>query len=64
MVVHGDVPSETVAALAREVAAFATLAEVLVWTKYKVADVVVQDEYSHDVVVPGPGAVYLAFDTT
>jgi hypothetical protein len=29
-----------------------------------VADVVVQDEYTHDVVVPHPSGVWLVYDTT
>ena len=29
-----------------------------------VADVVVQDEYTHDVVVPYPGVGWLVYDTT
>lgn len=29
-----------------------------------VADVVVQDEYTHDVVVPHPSGVFLVYDAT
>jgi hypothetical protein len=29
-----------------------------------VEDVVVQDEYTHDVVIAHPGGVYLVYDTT
>jgi hypothetical protein len=29
-----------------------------------VADVVAQDEYTHDVLVPHPGGVWLVYDTT
>lgn len=29
-----------------------------------VADVIVQDEYTHDVVMPHPAGVFLVYDTT
>ena len=29
-----------------------------------IADIVVQDEYTHDVVLPYRGGVYLVYDTT
>jgi hypothetical protein len=44
-----------------------TLEEVLEWTHARggsLVDVIVQDEYTHDVVVTLPGVVYLAFDST
>lgn len=31
---------------------------------WELADVVVQDEFTHDVIVQGPGPAYLVFDTT
>ena len=31
---------------------------------WEVADVIVQDEFTHDVVVRGPGPAFLVFDTT
>ncbi len=52
-----------------EVALFAhatsleTLEEVLHVRRWTVAEVVVQDEYTHDVIVATPGP-YLVFDTT
>ena len=33
-------------------------------TSRDVADVIVQDEFTHDVVMTGPDALYLCFDTT
>jgi hypothetical protein len=31
---------------------------------WELADVVVQDEYTHDVILEGPAPAYLVFDTT
>jgi len=46
-----------------------TLADVLRWARTstpvrRIAEIVTQDEYTHDVVVEAPGQPYLAFDTT
>jgi hypothetical protein len=48
-----------------------TLEEVLAWARAHgqpcaVVDVIVQDEFTHDVIVRGPtgGPAYLCFDTT
>jgi hypothetical protein len=52
--------------LASAVGRLDTLEDVLHWgaaTRWDVVDVIVQDEFTHDVVVRGPGA-YLVFDTT
>ena len=50
--------------LARTVAALQTLAEVVA-AGFDIVDVVVQDEFTHDVVVgvAGHGHLYLVFDT-
>ena len=40
-----------------------TLEEVLHVRRWQVAEVIVQDEYTHDVIVATPGP-YLVFDTT
>jgi len=53
--------------LASAVARLATLEDVLHWgaaqrPPWDVVDVVVQDEFTHDVIVRGPA--YLVFDTT
>ncbi len=44
-----------------------TLEDVLAWAHPRgaeVVDVIVQDEYTHDVIVRGPAPAYLRFDTT
>jgi hypothetical protein len=60
---------ETRAALAAEVARHATLGDVVRWALADspprlVAEVVVQDEYTHDVVLPGRDGLWLVYDTT
>ena len=42
---------------------FRTLEDVLAWTT-EIVEVVVQDEYTHDVVVRGPSPAFVVFDTT
>jgi hypothetical protein len=56
-------------ALVKELAPLKILEEVLRWgfassPPREIADVVVQDEYTHDVVMTDPRGVYLCFDTT
>ena len=51
------------------VGALGTLADVLAWGRAQrppapVAEIVTQDEYTHDVVVPLGARDYLSFDTT
>jgi hypothetical protein len=53
----------------RAVARLTTLADVLAWGRAQappapVAEIVTQDEYTHDVVVPLGARDYLSFDTT
>jgi hypothetical protein len=58
--------SDEKAALARELARIVTLHDLIQWgleRGWVVSAVVVQDEYTHDVVIPWRGA-YLVFDTT
>ena len=55
--------------LERELTAFSTLHDVAKWgfactPMREVIDIVVQDEYTHDVIVDGPHGTYLCFDTT
>lgn len=57
------------ASLRESVQPLQTLGDVLEWTRSakppaRVADIVTQDEYTHDVVVESAGHPYLAFDTT
>jgi hypothetical protein len=66
---HGAVSPERVAALLLEVAPLTTLQDVLRWAfacspPRELVDVVIQDEFSHDVVMTGPDGLYLCFDTT
>ena len=69
--VHGSgaVDSATISRVERAVGGLATLADVLAWCRaqtpvLEVAEIVTQDEYTHDVVVPLDGHRYLSFDTT
>ena len=60
---------EAVSRAAGAVAGLATLADVLAWGRAQappapVAEIVTQDEYTHDVVVPLGPRHYLSFDTT
>lgn len=66
---HVELPREQRAILEREVLPLGSLQEVVRWgfslkPPRDVADVIVQDEFSHDVVVPWLDGLYLAFDTT
>ena len=61
-------PAETLAQLERDVARLASLAAVIRWglalsPPAIIADVVVQDEYCHDALLPW-GYWWLVFDTT
>ena len=57
------------AALSTTIQDLRTLAAVLAWApkqapRRSVAEIVTQDEYTHDVVLEASGQPYLAFDTT
>ncbi len=57
------------AALAGPIARLSTLAEVILWglrqrPERVVLDVVVQDEFTHDVVIGWVDALHLVFDST
>ena len=59
---------EVFASLMSELAPLRTLEQVIHWGARRhppscIEDVVVQDEYTHDVVTPLGGGVYLAYDT-
>lgn len=67
--VRGDVPGAVVASIEAVVAGQATLEDVVRWglamkPARLVERVVVQDEYTHDVVVRWSEGVYLVYDTT
>ena len=60
---------ERCAALERELAPLTTLQDVVRWgfahtPPRDVAEVIVQDEFTHDVVLPWEDGHYLVFDTT
>jgi hypothetical protein len=64
--VVGEIPDELVARL-RSVERLATLEDVLAWCRLhasEIVDVIVQDEYTHDVLVRGVAPAYVIFDTT
>ncbi|HKN68120.1 MAG TPA: hypothetical protein VJW73_17670 [Gemmatimonadaceae bacterium] len=65
----GGVPSEILSQLTSELAPLFTLADVLGWARRAtpprhVAEIVTQDEYTHDIVVPWDGSHHLVFDAT
>ncbi len=67
--VVGRVSEATRALLGAELRARHTLEEVLAWLRAQrparhVAEIVTQDEYTHDVVVAWDEESWLAFDTT
>jgi len=66
---HARLPPAERAALTRSIQDLQTLADVLEWAPKQapprsVAEIVTQDEYTHDVVLEANGHPYLAFDTT
>jgi hypothetical protein len=67
--VRGAIPGAVVASIEVVVAGQATLEDVVRWGLSReparlVERVVVQDEYTHDVVLPWAEGVYLVYDTT
>ncbi len=71
MIVTGraGVPPEVVERLGASHAAFRTLEQVLDWGRSQelplaVADIVTQDEYTHDVLLPLDTRHWLVYDTT
>jgi hypothetical protein len=63
-----SLPGEVRTTIEREVRPLRSLEQVARWAfsrrpRSEIADVVVQDEYTHDVVVPWRG-IHLVFDTT
>ena len=66
---RAGLPAERIAALDAELAGLATLGDVVPWGLRQdppqlIVDVVKQDEYTHDVIVPWRGGLVLVFDTT
>jgi hypothetical protein len=65
----GSVPGEVLEAVGALVAGQKTLEDVIRWALARnpprlVERVVVQDEYTHDVVLPWSSGVFLVYDTT
>jgi hypothetical protein len=66
---YADLGPTERAALTTVIQNLCTLADVLAWAPSQkpprsVAEIVTQDEYTHDVVFEASGQPYLAFDTT
>ena len=66
---HAGLSDEERAALGEKVARLRSLEDVIRWGSAHVpprlpVEIVTQDEYTHDVVVPLDGERYLVFDTT
>lgn len=64
----GSLPADVVAR-AEQAARLDTLEDVLRFAfaqdpAWELADIIVQDEYTHDVIVQGPAPAFLVFDTT
>jgi hypothetical protein len=60
---QANLSDEVLAGLATEVARHGSLAEAVLWAP-EVLDVVVQDEYTHDVVLRGRDGLVFVYDTT
>ncbi|HKH90889.1 MAG TPA: hypothetical protein VKA54_03745 [Gemmatimonadaceae bacterium] len=65
----GAIPHDVVRRASAALAERHTLANVLTWAREQtppraVAEIVTQDEYTHDVVLPFDGSHFLAFDAT
>jgi hypothetical protein len=66
---HAGLPPAERGALEATIQKLRTLSDVVTWARaqappWRVAEIVTQDEYTHDVVLEGSGPTYLAFDTT
>jgi hypothetical protein len=66
---HADLPPAERTALETAIQGLQTLADVLAWAPKQipprsVAEIVTQDEYTHDVILEATWRAYLAFDTT
>lgn len=70
---HAHLPSEAVADIAKELSSQENLKDVMAWALSAprgtflpsvVADVIVQDEFTHDVIVPWRDGLVLVYDTT
>lgn len=69
LVNYAQLPAAELEALGRQVARLSTLAEVIRWglaqnPERTILEVVIQDEYCHDVVMAWRADLHLVFDTT
>jgi len=60
---QANLSDDVLAGLASEVARHGSLAEAVLWAP-DVLDVIVQDEYTHDVVLEGHDGLVFVYDTT
>lgn len=66
---HAGLPAAEHVALETAMQGLQTLGDVLTWSRaqmppWSVAEIVTQDEYTHDVVLEASARPYLVFDTT
>ena len=66
---HSSIPADTFEAAAKILRTHATLADVLDWCRSQsprtdLADVVVQDEFTHDVILEMGDGLHAVYDTT
>ena len=70
---HANLSAEAVADIAKELSAQENLKDVMTWALSAprgtfipsvVAEVIVQDEFTHDVIVPWRDGLVLVYDTT
>ena len=70
---HAKLPTEAVADIAKELSTQENLKDVMTWALSAppgtfvpsvVAEVIVQDEFTHDVIVPWRDDLVLVYDTT
>jgi len=70
---HANLSPETIASIAGELSAQENLKDVMAWAlayphgtfiPSVVAEVIVQDEFTHDVIVPWREGLVLVYDTT
>lgn len=67
--VRGDIPRDVLEQIEAFTASQRTLEDVIAWSlalrpPLLIQEIVTQDEYTHDVVLPYRGGVYLVYDTT
>lgn len=67
--VRGDIPRDVLEQIEALTASQRTLEDVIAWSlglrpPLLIQEIVTQDEYTHDVVLPYRDGVYLVYDTT